>query len=168
MVADRRKHTLQTALKTFNRLQGIKLSKKGDLKLNLSQNPKAFSEQEIQSVEEQSSELYRLTNQDYEFLKAKGIEPASIEVEPGRVSLGSSVAREMRQYAAMHGYSVSDPKLINQTIDRYELLLNDKRSPIISNFMHLLDYQNGAGFESFESFVARNDGQHDLIEKFVI
>lgn len=35
VVADRRKHTLKTALDTFNRLQGIKLSKLTDKKLNL-------------------------------------------------------------------------------------------------------------------------------------
>ena len=55
----------------------------------------------------------------------------------------------LKQAGLERGYDIKDPNLINQTIDRFEVLLNDERSPIISNFLHLLGYQNGKDLPSY-------------------
>jgi hypothetical protein len=46
----------------------------------------------------------------------------------------------LKQAGLERGYDLKDPALISQTIDRFDMLLNDEHSPIISNFLHLLNY----------------------------
>ena len=58
----------------------------------------------------------------------------------GRVS--ENEQRNLEDAESM-GYLIADENSLNQTIDRYELLLSDKRSPIVSNFMNILDYHDG-------------------------
>jgi hypothetical protein len=64
---------------------------------------------------------------------------------------------------------VQHPQLINQTIDRYNFMLNDQESPLISNFLNLLDYHDGRNMPSYEEF---RNGQKDkkyehLLDKYV-
>jgi hypothetical protein len=48
-------------------------------------------------------------------------------------------------------YRVTDPKLINQTMDRFDFLLNDQDSPVLSNFLHMVDYNDGSDLPSLET-----------------
>jgi hypothetical protein len=45
-----------------------------------------------------------------------------------------------------------DPTLINDTIERYDYLLNDSSSPILSNFLHLLEYNDGSDIINYNEF----------------
>lgn len=47
---------------------------------------------------------------------------------------------------------MKDPTLINETMERYEYLLYDSSSPIISNFLHLLEYNDGSDFINYTEF----------------
>jgi len=66
---------------------------------------------------------------------------------------------------------VSDPKKINQTIDRFEYLLIDQTSPIISNLTHMLDYYDGRDLPPFEEIYSDTSDQSskmkDRLSKFV-
>lgn len=60
------------------------------------------------------------------------------------ISMGSPVAAELDDRRINQGYSVDDEVNLNEKIDEYHTLLNDDKSPIISNFIHAMDYKNGA------------------------
>lgn len=53
---------------------------------------------------------------------------------------------------------VIDPKLINETIQKYEYLLTDPTSPILSNFLALLDYEDGRDLMGIEEFHEKYSG----------
>lgn len=45
-----------------------------------------------------------------------------------------------------------DQTRINETLQRYQVLLNDPSSPFMSNFLSLLGYRDGSDFMSLEEF----------------
>lgn len=47
---------------------------------------------------------------------------------------------------------LANPELINETVERYQYLLTDPSSPLLSNFLALLDYRDGRDFMSMEDF----------------
>jgi hypothetical protein len=56
----------------------------------------------------------------------------------------------LEQARLQSGYEIKDPALINQTIDRFDMLLKDAQSPVISNFLHLLTYNDGSEMPSYD------------------
>lgn len=61
---------------------------------------------------------------------------------------------------------VADPSLINETIERYDYLLTNDQSPVISNFDHLLDYNDGSDIMPFTEFrESENSGL--LLKKYM-
>jgi len=71
----------------------------------------------------------------------------------------------LKQVGLERGYDIKDPALISETIDRFDMLLKDERSPIISNFLHLLNYQDGGDMPSYDEFAQnwdqeRSEGAH--------
>jgi len=64
---------------------------------------------------------------------------------------------------------VKNPKLINSSIDRFDFLLNDERSPLISNFLYLLDYSDGRDMPSFKEFAkGQKENKYDhLMDKYL-
>ena len=58
---------------------------------------------------------------------------------------GKITEQEQRdqEEAEKMGFLIADEFSLNQTIDRYEMLLSNKRSPIVSNFVNLMDYHDG-------------------------
>ena len=58
----------------------------------------------------------------------------------------------LKQAGVERGYDIKDPALISQTMDRFEMLLKDERSPVISNFLHLLNYQDGGDMPSYDDY----------------
>lgn len=45
---------------------------------------------------------------------------------------------------------LADPHAINETISRYDYLLHDSKGPVLSNFLHLLDYKDGCDLSQDE------------------
>lgn len=61
---------------------------------------------------------------------------------------------------------VADPTMINETIERYDYLLSQDNSPVLSNFDHLLDYIDGSDMIPFTEFRAKeNNGK--LLKKYM-
>lgn len=74
----------------------------------------------------------------------EGAEESDLEPSEVRASLATAYSSANSQ--------VLDPQLINETIARYEYLLEDPSSPFLSNFVALLDYQDGRDFMTLEKF----------------
>lgn len=60
-------------------------------------------------------------------------------------------AQQAARYAVANSRLV-DPSRINETIERYQYLLSDPTSPVLSNFLALLDYRDGRDFMDIEEF----------------
>jgi len=68
------------------------------------------------------------------------------------------------------GYNIKDSTLINKTIDRFNMLLNNEHSPVISNFLHLLSYKDGGDMPSFDEYSQNWDQERSEkahLEKYV-
>jgi hypothetical protein len=63
----------------------------------------------------------------------------------------------LKEAGLERGYDLKDPALISQTMDRFDMLLNDENSPIISNFLHLLNYQDGGDMPSYDEYAQNWD-----------
>lgn len=79
--------------------------------------------------------------------------------------------KQLEQLRLDKGYSIKDPQLINQTIDRFDVLLNDvANSPILSTYVSLLDYQNGEDMVDYKTFAKNyneSDRKHQYLNKYI-
>jgi len=95
--------------------------------------------------------------------KRTGAEIASnvnIREEPGLPDvrlLEPENIKLLKEAGLERGYDLKDPALISQTMDRFDMLLNDEHSPIISNFLHLLNYQDGGDMPSYDEYAQNWD-----------
>ena len=84
----------------------------------------------------------------------------------GFLHLGSPAAAELDKRRLENGYQLLDSASVASTLEEFEGLLHDHKSPIVSNFTHLMNYRNGHDFMSFEDF-ARNRGETvDLLGEY--
>ena len=67
-------------------------------------------------------------------------------------------------------YQLKDPKLINQTADRYDYLLFNSQSPIISNFLSINEGKGDVPSEdnpNLEYYLLQAESQSTLIDNLV-
>ena len=137
---DRRQASLEKALNVFNKIQDMHLS--STKKLNLQRNPQTFSVAEIDLIEEQTQQnAFKLYPEDKKFLDLNSsitIDQLA-DTEGHKLALDSAIATQLHQKRLTEGFSVANPQLINQTIEKMDHLLNDKSSPILRNFMDQLN-----------------------------
>ena len=128
-IDSRRQKSLALAIKVFNRNQDVQLKSWG---LNVEKNPA--------TVDQTSFEYASIKNkQKPEFLGNFGVENkplyAKAQVSHDEIS--------MIEKSESIGYLIEDDVSLNAIVDRYEKLLSDMNSPIVSNFMNLMDYHDG-------------------------
>lgn len=64
------------------------------------------------------------------------------------ININSPAAKELDRRRLEEGYFLDDEANISSTIDEFSNLLHDQKSPIISNFIHLMNYKNGTNMVS--------------------
>lgn len=92
VTSDRKQQSLQKALKTFNKIQGMKLSTPED-KLNLVRNESTLTKGELIAMD--NAEQIRLTDADKQYLKQKGVDPSKVTNADGSLMIGSKTAQEL-------------------------------------------------------------------------
>jgi len=156
-VTERRAKALPVVIETFNKIQGRKLpSWNADIKLNLYKNPETPTKNQILDGHNPSAQLkhkqeVKKVLDRYLAGELDGDARARIEAEEKIFSEAPVSDYELFEKERLQaGYLVKDPSKINQTISRYEYLLEDASSPLLSNFTGLLDYRDGSDMPSME------------------
>jgi len=184
----RRIKTLPSFLDMFNKIQDKSLSAN---KLNLVQNEDTFTKQELTFLNKQNErKLHVLGNSDMILDETVHGDTYTIATAiADGIQLGNNTAvretiiknnddildpenlRQLEQLRLDKGYSITDPQLINQTIDRFDMLLNDvSNSPILSTYTSLLEYQNGEDMVSYQAFSKNYDEterKHQHLNKYL-
>jgi len=156
-VTDRRARALPVAIETFNKIQGRKLpSWNADLKLNLHRNPDTPTKHAVMAGQDPRAKLGRaqeVREARHRYLMGELDGDARARIEAEEKIFGEAPVSDQQlfeQERLLAGYLVKDPSKINQTISRYGYLLEGASSPLLSNLMGLLDYQDGRDMPSVE------------------
>lgn len=164
MVLDnRRSRILPYAIATFNKIQGkqLPLWMRESGELNAEKNVNGVQKANIDGSE--NIELTKQIRQDVPLTDSR----ISKHVKGNILSTSKSIFEKERTIEYLNSNSkVSDPSIINETIERYEYLLSQDQSPILSNFDHLLDYTDGSDIMPFTEF---RDNQHSsgILKKYM-
>ena len=159
----RRGRILPYAIATFNKIQ------EKSLPLWMTEAGELNAEKNVHGVQKSTiatKEGVELT-QKTKGLVQLGDPRISKAVENDKLSFSKNSFEKDQTVAYLNSNSkVADPSLINETIERYDYLLTQEQSPILSNFTHLLDYSDGSDMMPFEQFREKaNDGQ--LLKKYM-
>lgn len=115
-------------------------------------NPDTFSRGEIESIKNQTQVKVKPGKNVLETAAKGGIDLSEIQQNNGNLVLDSLVAKELDRRRLESGYSLAEDVDIGTVLNEFDSLLSDGHSPVISNFLHLMNYQNGEDIMPFEEF----------------
>lgn len=113
---------------------------------------------DIAAAGEQEFNIEHIPNGSKE-LREMGLNKSVFKPKQGEdpLTILSDAQQDAQELNAEFGYQVKNPQVINRTIERFNFLLKEKESPLISNFMSLLDYRDGRDMEGFDEFSKRTN-----------
>jgi len=147
---------LPYCIEQFNRIQGQKL-------------PKWYQAEEGETLATKVDRDERLVDINDLLNQGVVIPPTEEEVKSMEyLDVEKEMAEEGKKFTQdnFNSYELRDPTQIGKAIQRYEFLLNQSDSPVLSNFVHMLSHKSGFDMPNYED-LAQREGEkleHKLSE----
>ena len=100
-------------------------------------------------------------------MRVKGYDKNDFETDDRKMKIFSEFKEFAEERRENFEFTVKDNQKVANAIQDMDNMLNTEKSPIISDFMHLMDYRNGDNIHSYEEHIQMMESGHSPLDQYI-